>query len=148
MIVRKFTAFLLIVSIVALVVALSLNEWPCGNLFEQCTEENAKDREVMLAFVSLLLIGLVFILIVFIIDVALLTKAQETSINISARFTFIYLGAVLIFVAVIMYTAIQSQLWGYFLAVFAATIAMVLAALAVASSRCVSRSELVAADGE
>ncbi|KAM3171443.1 hypothetical protein ACTXT7_016617 [Hymenolepis weldensis] len=148
MIIRKFTAFLLAVCIVALIAALSLNEWPCGNLFEHCTQEQVKDREAMLAFVALLIIGLLFILIVFIIDVALLTKVQETSINISARFTFIYLGAVLIFVAVIIYTAIQSKMWGYFLAVFASTIAMVLAAMAVASSRCVSRSELIAAEGE
>lgn len=148
MIIRKFTAFLLAVCIAALIAALCLSDWHCGNLFEHCTEEGIQDRDAMLAVVALLLIGLIFILIVFILDVALLTKAQETSGIISARFTFIYLGAVLVFVAVVVYTAVKSNMWGYFLAVFAATIAMVLAAMAVASSRCVSRSELIAAEHE
>lgn len=143
MIIRKLTAFLLALCVATLIAALCLSDWHCGNLFERCTEEGVEDRDAMLAVTAMLVIGLVFIFIVFLLDVVMLCKKSVHTGLITARFAFIYLGAALAFIAVIVYTAIKSNMWGYFLAVFASTISIVLAMMAVVSSRCVSRSEVV-----
>ncbi|EUB59362.1 hypothetical protein ECG_07406 [Echinococcus granulosus] len=143
MIIRKLTAFLLALCVATLITALCLSDWHCGNLFGHCTEEGIEDRDAMLTVVTMLVIGLIFIFIVFLLDVVLLFKKSVHTGLITARFTFIYLGAALAFIAVIVYTAVKSNMWGYFLAVFASTISIVLAMMAVVSSRCVSRSEVV-----
>ncbi|VDD80874.1 unnamed protein product [Mesocestoides corti] len=143
MIIRKLTAFLLAICVVALIVALCLRDWECGNLFEGCTDEGAPQRDAMLSVVSMLVIGLVFVFLVFVIDVVMLCKRVVPSGLITARFVFIYLGAALVFIAVIVYTAMRTSMWGYFLSVVAATISMVIAMMAVASSRCVSKTERV-----
>lgn len=141
--IRKLTAFLLAVSVTALITGLCLKDWTCGNLFEHCTEAGIEDRDAMLAVTVMLLLGAVLLFIVFLFDVAMLCKDAVPSGLIAARFVLVYLGAALVFIAVIVYTAVKSAMWGYFLAVFAATIAIVVAVMAVASSRCVSSSERV-----
>ncbi|VDM17660.1 unnamed protein product [Hydatigera taeniaeformis] len=143
MIIRKLTVFLLALCVATLIAALCLNDWHCGSLFEHCTAEGAEDRDAMLAVMTMLVIGVVFIFIVFLLDVVLLCRKTTATGLITARFVFIYLGAALAFIAVIVYTAIKSNMWGYFLAVFASTISIVLAMMAVVSSRCVSQSEVV-----
>ncbi|KAL5963767.1 hypothetical protein TSMEX_008499 [Taenia solium] len=143
MIIRKLTAFLLALCVATLITSLCLSDWHCGNLFERCTEEGVEDRDAMLAVTAMLVIGLAFIFIVFFLDVVLLCRKTVHTGLITARFMFIYLGAAILFIAVIVYTAIKSNMWGYFLAVFASTISIVLAMMAVVSSRCVSRSEVV-----
>lgn len=141
MIIRRLTAFLLALSVVGLIVALCLQDWSCGNLFTQCTEQGAVDRDAMLAVTTMLTLGVALIFIVFIFDVVLLTKKDTPDGLVTARFVLIYLGAAMVFIAVIVYTAVKSSTWGYFFAVFSSTIALVIAMMAVASSKCVSRTE-------
>lgn len=140
--IRKLTAALLALVVVALVISLALPHWECGNLLEHCIEEGADNRDALISVASLLVIGTVLLFFVFVIDVVLLCKSQVPAGSITARFILLYFGAAAVFVAVVVYTAVVVGRWAYFMAVVGASIAFVVHKLAVISCRCVSADDI------
>ncbi|VDN13063.1 unnamed protein product [Dibothriocephalus latus] len=138
---RRLTATLLGNAIAAIISALAIPHWGCGNLIEDCTR--GYDRAAIIAVAALLIIGLVFLIVVFIIDLVLICSSTVPPGLITARFILLYLGTGLILIAVIVFTARRNGLWSYFLAVIGSIFAVVVAILAIMTSRCVTRTERV-----
>uniref|UniRef100_A0A0X3P9R0 Neutral sphingomyelinase n=1 Tax=Schistocephalus solidus TaxID=70667 RepID=A0A0X3P9R0_SCHSO len=138
---RRLTATLLGIAVTAIILALALPHWGCGNLIENCPR--GYDRDAIIAVAALLIIGLACLLVVFIIDLVLICSSVVPAGLLTARFVLLYLGAGLILIAVIVFTAKRNALWSYFLAVIGAIFAVLVAILAIMSSRCVTGSERV-----
>ncbi|VDN12286.1 unnamed protein product [Dibothriocephalus latus] len=137
---RRITATLLALTIVTLIVGLATPNWDCVSLFEDCIEEGANERVAMISVAALLVIGLVCLTVVFILDVLYLRSKQLSGVAQVARFCLLYLGAAMLLVAVIVYTAQTHNHWSYFLAVASAAFGLTVAILGVMASRCTSSS--------
>ncbi|VDN17429.1 unnamed protein product [Dibothriocephalus latus] len=101
------------------------------------------ERDAIIAVAALLIIGLACLIVVFIIDLVLICSSVVPAGLITARFVLLYLGTALILIAVIVFTAKRNALWSYFLALIGAIFAVLVAILAIMSSRCVTGSERV-----
>ncbi|VDN29882.1 unnamed protein product [Dibothriocephalus latus] len=78
---RRLTATLLGIAVAAIILALAIPHWGCGNLLEGCAR--GYDRDAMIAVAALLIIGLACLIVVFIIDLVLIcssvTMCKENS---------------------------------------------------------------------
>ncbi|KAL7059537.1 hypothetical protein AAHC03_013431 [Spirometra sp. Aus1] len=137
---RRVTSALLALTIVTLIVGLATPNWDCVGLFEDCIKEGANERDAMISVAALLVIGLVCLTVVFILDVVSLCSKQLSGPAHVVRFILLYLGAALLLVAVIVYTAETHNHWSYFLAVASAAFGLTVAILGVMSSRCITTS--------
>ncbi|VDN27942.1 unnamed protein product [Dibothriocephalus latus] len=117
----------------AIITALAIPHWSCGNLFENFSR--GYDRETIFAVAALLIIGLAFLIIIFIIDLVLICSSVMPAGLITARFVLLYLGTAPILTAVIVFTARRNGLWSHFLAVIGAIFAVLVAILAIMTSR-------------
>ncbi|KAM7543019.1 hypothetical protein Aperf_G00000013910 [Anoplocephala perfoliata] len=116
-------------TLATLCIAIILPHWPCGSLFEGCTQKGAAKRDVMLAVTCCLVIGVTMLAVVCIIDFIQLCSTTRSGVERAARLALLYIGSILTLVAVILYTVEISQSWSYFLATCGAIFAIQLALL-------------------
>ncbi|VDO12346.1 unnamed protein product [Rodentolepis nana] len=130
------TLTILVFALAALAVATVLPYWHCGSLFEDCTQDGAGRRDVMLAMTCCLVIGVTMLAIVCIIDFIHLCSRTRSKAENVARLVLLYIGSILCIAAVILYTVEINQSWSYFLATCGAAFAAQVCLLKQIHSRC------------
>lgn len=136
---KHLTLAILLLALAALCIAIILPHWPCGSLFEECTQKGATKRNIMLAVTCCLVIGVTMLAIVCIIDFIQLCSTTRSSVERAARLVLLYIGSLLTLGAVILYTVEISQSWSYFLATCGAIFAIQLSLLTLVYGRCCSK---------
>nr|CDS30433.1 expressed conserved protein [Hymenolepis microstoma] len=127
---------ILVFALVALTVAVVLPNWHCGSLFEDCTQDGAAKRDVMLALACCLVIGVIMLAIVCIIDFIHLCSRTRSNAENVARLILMYIGSILCIAAVVLYTAKLNQSWSFFLATCGAAFAAQVCLLTQIETRC------------
>ncbi|TGZ61961.1 hypothetical protein CRM22_007722 [Opisthorchis felineus] len=135
---RRLAIVLLSVSIALIICGLATSHWGCGSLFETCQRSDYK--VAVIAVIALLLVGITCLGIVFILDLVSLcsTDIHTHSGYVTTRFIFLYIGAVALVVAVLVFTGTVGHAWSYFVTTVGCVLATQVAILAAVSSRCVA----------
>ncbi|KAA3671637.1 uncharacterized protein DEA37_0012690 [Paragonimus westermani] len=111
----------LLITCIILILAITLPEWACGQMFGECYFENST-KKVSGVFVCA---GLLCLLVTLVIDIIGLISKRSTNNRTCAlvRMAFLIAGTCLLIVGLIIYVVAFRQQWSYILSVCAAVMA-------------------------